>query len=137
MYVNTTVAHPHPHMSYHAGPPVPAGGHGGWTGEAKVKAKRKRIFRIGGTSKEDSAETGAYIEGTANPNGARDTTVHPVSGASTPQLYSRDATLYSEKLPVTPPSRPTSFKPGTETVTQKTFNRPTLAKRTSYGFPLT
>ncbi|KAJ9118085.1 hypothetical protein QFC24_006357 [Naganishia onofrii] len=137
MYVNTAVAHPHPHMSYHAGPPVPAGGHGGWTGEAKVKAKRKRIFRIGGTSKEDSTEKGAYIEGTANLKGARDATVHPVSGASTPQLYSRDATLYSEKLPVTPPSRPTSFKPGTETVTQKTFNRPTLAKRTSYGFPLT
>ncbi|KAJ9119191.1 hypothetical protein QFC22_003683 [Naganishia vaughanmartiniae] len=137
MHVNTVVTHPHAHMSYHAGPPAPMGAHGGWTGEAKVKAKRKRIFRIGGIPKEDPTEKSAYIEGAAIPDVTRNTSAHPVSGASTPQLYSRDATLYSEKLPVTPPSHRTSHTPGRETVTQKTFNRPALAKRTSYGFPLT
>ncbi|KAJ9103138.1 hypothetical protein QFC21_002560 [Naganishia friedmannii] len=137
MYVNTVVAHPHQHMSYHAGPPAPTGAHGGWTGEAKVKAKRKRIFRIGGSAKEDSLEKGASNEGTAAHKATTNASIHPVSGASTPQLYSREATLYSERLPITPPSRSTSHKPGTETVTQKTFGRPTLLKRTSYGFPLT
>ncbi|KAJ9110137.1 hypothetical protein QFC19_001808 [Naganishia cerealis] len=145
MYASNAVVHAHPHhqhhMSYHAGPVFPAGGtQGGWTGEAKIKAKRKRIYRIGaGTSKQQQDPKGAYIEaGTPKTDVAlpHHAPSHPVSGASTPQLYSRDATLYSEKLPVTPPSRSMSFKPGAETVTQKSFNRPTLAKRTSYGFPL-
>jgi hypothetical protein len=57
--------------------------------------------------------------------------IQPISGASTPQLYSRGATVYSDKLPVTPRSRPTSVKPGLETVTQSYVQRVVLGQRQS------
>ncbi|GHJ88888.1 hypothetical protein NliqN6_5290 [Naganishia liquefaciens] len=113
--------------------------HAGWSGaEVKSKAKRKRIFRIGGNAKDNETDKAEVIEASAqlNTEPVNRASIQPISGASTPQLYSRGATVYSDKLPVTPRSRPTSVKPGLETVTQKSHNRPPMASRTSYGFPV-
>lgn len=140
MYAPNTVAHVHPHTNHHYGPGtalLPAS-YNGWSGgDVKSKAKRKRIYRIGGKPKGDKATSpgdGAYIEPAPADLPAK-ASIHPISGTSTPQLYSRGPTLYSEKLPVTPRSRPTSLKAGMETVTQKAQNRPPMASRNSYGFP--
>lgn len=138
MYAPNTGAH---QGNFHPGPGMALvhGAHqAGWSGvEVKSKAKRKRIFRIGGGAKDNETEE-AEIEPSAridNEQAIR-ASIQPVSGASTPQLYSRGATVYSDKLPVTPGSRSTSIKPGMETVTQKSHNRPPMTSRTSYGFPV-
>ena len=138
MYAPNTGTH---HGNFHPGSGMAMvhGAHqAGWSGaEVRSKAKRKRIFRIRGGAKDNEMEE-AEVEPSAriNTEPANRASIQPLSGASTPQLYSRGATVYSDKLPVTPRSRPTSVKPGMETVTQKSHNRPPMTSRTSYGFPV-
>lgn len=140
MYAPNTVAHAH-QGSFHPGPGmalVHGSNHAGWSGaEVKSKAKRKRIFRIGGNTKNDETDGPEIIQSDARTKNdpANGASVQPLSVASTPQLYSRGATVYSDKLPVTPRTRPTSVRPGLETVTQKSHQRPPMTSRTSYGFP--
>lgn len=140
MYAPNTATHPH-QGTFHPGPGMAllhGSNHAGWSGaEAKAKAKRKRIFRIGGKSKGDESEGAEFDDAGARAinDSANQASIQPLSGASTPQLYSRGATVYSDKIPVTPRTRPTSVRPGGETVTQNTQKRPPIASRTSYGFP--
>lgn len=139
MYAPNTVAHAQYHGNHFYGSGTAAfpPSYNGWSGgDVKAKAKRKRIYRIGGTSKEDGATTPEGATTDPSPiDQPPKASIDPISGTSTPQLYSRGPTLYSEKLPVTPRSRPASAKAGMETVTQKANARPKLSARNSYGFP--